>query len=134
MLSGFCIASRGIKPTIRVFGAEPLGADDAARSKVAGYRLLQTAPNSIADGLLTSLGDLTWPIIRDQVEAIFTVTEPEIVAAMRLVWERMKLVIEPSAAVGVAVVLGEEFRRLEDVRKVGVVLCGGNVTLEKLYW
>ena len=134
LLSGFCIASRGIKPTIRVFGAEPLGADDAARSKVAGSRLLQTAPNSIADGLLTSLGDLTWPIIRDQVEAIFTVTEPEIVAAMRLVWERMKLVIVPSAAVGVAVVLGEEFRRLEDVRKVGVVLCGGNVTLEKLYW
>ena len=134
LLSGFCIASRGINPTIRVFGAEPLGADDAARSKAAGSRLLQTTPNSIADGLLTSLGVLTWPIIRDQVEAIFTVTEPEIVAAMRLVWERMKLIIEPSAAVGVAVVLGEEFRRLENIRNVGVVLCGGNVTLDKLHW
>jgi threonine dehydratase/serine racemase len=94
----------------------------------------QTGPNTIADGLLTSLGQLTWPIIRDQVEAVYTVTEPQIVAAMRLVFERMKLVIEPSAAVGVAVVLGDEFRALDGVRKVGVVLCGGNVNLDRLPW
>ena len=134
LLSGFCVASRGVNPAIRVFGAEPLGADDAARSKAAGRFIPQTAPNTIADGLLTSLGELTWPIIRDQVERVFTVTEDQIRAAMRLVWERMKLVIEPSAAVGVAVVLSDEFRALAGVRKVGVVLCGGNVSLDKLYW
>ncbi|MGL6097752.1 MAG: pyridoxal-phosphate dependent enzyme, partial [Fimbriiglobus sp.] len=131
---GFCVASRGVNPSIRVFGAEPLAADDAARSKAAGTWLPQTNPQTIADGLLTSLGQLTWPIIRDRVEAIHTVTEDEIRAAMRLVWERMKLVIEPSAAVGVAVVLGPAFRELVDIEKVGVVLCGGNVALDKLFW
>jgi threonine dehydratase/serine racemase len=132
LLSGFCVASRGVNPAIRVFGAEPLGADDAARSKALGEWVPQTAPNSIADGLLTSLGQLTWPIIRDQVEGVYTVTEEQIRAALRLVWERMKLVIEPSAAVGVAVVLSDEFRALAGVRKVGVVLCGGNVVLPKM--
>jgi len=134
LLSGFAVAARGLDPAIRVFGAEPLGADDAARSKAAGTWIPQTGPNTIADGLLTSLGQLTWPIIRDQVERIFTVTEEQIISAMRLVWERMKVVIEPSAAVGVAVILSEEFRRLEGLQRVGVVLCGGNVTLDKLYW
>lgn len=134
LLSGFCVASRGLNPSIRVFGAEPLGADDAARSKAAGVLIPQTGPDTIADGLLTSLGDLTWPIIRDQVERIVTVSEAQIVAAMRLVWERMKLVIEPSAAVGVAVVLSDEFRDLAGIRSVGVVLCGGNVNLDQLPW
>lgn len=134
LLSGFCVASKGINPAIRVFGAEPLGADDAARSKAAGQWLPQTGPKTIADGLLTSTGQLTWPILRDQVEHIFTVTEEQIVAAMRLVWERVKLVIEPSAAVGVAVILSDEFRALKDIQSVGVVLCGGNVSLDKLYW
>src|SRR4051812_16637493 len=134
LLSGFCVASRGVNPSIRVFGAEPLGADDAARSKAAGTFLPQTAPNTIADGLLTSMGTLTWPIIRDLVERVFTATEDQIKLAMRLVWERMKLLIEPSAAVGVAVVLSDEFRQLAGIRKVGVVLCGGNVSLDKLYW
>ena len=134
LLSGFCVAARGVRETIRVFGAEPLGADDAARSKAAGVWVPQTAPNTIADGLLTSLGRLTWPIIRDQVEQVFTVTEEQIRFAMRLIWERMKLVIEPSAAVGVAVVLSDEFRGLAEIRKVGVVLCGGNVNLDQLYW
>jgi threonine dehydratase/serine racemase len=134
LLSGFCVASRGINPSIRVFGAEPLGADDAARSKAAGRFIPQTGPNTIADGLLTSMGELTWPIIRDLVERVFTVTEDQIRWAMRLVWERMKLVIEPSAAVGVSVVLSDEFRSLAGIGKVGVVLCGGNVSLDKLYW
>jgi threonine dehydratase len=134
LLSGFCIASRGLNPGIRVFGAEPLGADDAARSKARGEWIPQTSPNSIADGLLTSLGQLTWPVIRDQVEAVHTVTEEAIIAAMRLVWERMKLVIEPSAAVGVAVVLDEQFRALRNIQSVGVVLCGGNINLDRLPW
>ena len=83
LLSGFCVTSRGINPSIRVFGAEPLGADDAARSKAAGTFIPQTGPNTIADGLLTSLGELTWPIIRDQVEGIFTVTEDDLPAVMK---------------------------------------------------
>lgn len=133
MLSGYCVAIKGTKPAVRVFAAEPKNADDAARSMATNERQPQVPPNSIADGLLTNLGELTWPIIREHVETVFTVTEAEIVAAMRLVWERMKLVIEPSAAVGVAVVLGEAFQAT-NARRVGVVLCGGNVSLDKLYW
>jgi threonine dehydratase/serine racemase len=134
LLSGVCIVARGVKPGIRVFGAEPLGADDAARSMAAGTLIPQTAPNTIADGLLTSLGQLTWPIIRDKVERVFTVTDDQIRAAMRLVWERMKLVIEPSAAVPVAVVLADEFRSLTGIDRACVVLSGGNVNLDKLWW
>lgn len=134
LLSGTCVAARGLKPGIRVFGAEPLGADDAARSMAAGTLIPQTAPNTIADGLLTSLGQLTWPFIRDQVERIFTVTDDQIRAAMRLVWERMKLIIEPSAAVPVAVVLADEFRSLAGIDHAGVVLSGGNVNLDKLWF
>ena len=134
MLSGFCIASKGINDRIKVYGAEPLGADDAARSKAGGVWVPQTAPNTIADGLLTSLGQLTWPIVRDRVDHIFTVTEDQIRSAMRLVWERMKLIVEPSGAVGVAVVLSDEFKAREKGKAVGVCFSGGNVTLDKLYW
>ncbi len=134
LLAGCAVAARGVKPDIRVFGAEPLGADDAARSKAAGERLPQTGPNTIADGLLTSTGELTWPIIRDQVEGVFTVTDDEIRTAMRLVWERMKLIVEPSGAVGAAVALSTAFKALSGVNTVGVIFSGGNVSLDKLYW
>jgi threonine dehydratase len=134
LLSGCCIAARGLKPGIRVFGAEPLGADDAARSKAVGEWLPQTAPNTIADGLLTSTGQLTWPVIRDLVEAVFTVSDDEIRAAMRLVWERMKLIVEPSGAVGAAVALSAAFKSLAGANRVGIVFSGGNVSLDKLYW
>ena len=130
LLSGCAIAAAGL----RIFGAEPLGADDAARSKAAGQLLPQTGPNTIADGLLTGLGELTWPIVRDRVEGIFTVTDDQIRAAMRLVWERMKLIVEPSGAVGLSVALSEEFRSLPNLGKVGIILSGGNVNLDKLYW
>jgi threonine dehydratase len=134
MISGYCVALAELNPQLRVFGAEPKNADDAARSLETGNRQPAVPPNSIADGLLTNLGDLTWPIVQKQVQRIFTVSEAEIRLAMRLIWERMKLVIEPSAAVGVAVVLGAEFRQTVDAANVGVVLCGGNVQLDKLYW
>jgi len=135
MLSGVTIAAKALNSNIKVYGAEPLNADDAARSFAGKVWLPQTAPNTIADGLMTSLGQLTWPIVRDRVDGIFTVTETEIVAAMRLVWERMKLLIEPSAAVGVAVALSDAFRTAVPAdRAVGIILCGGNVTLDKLYW
>jgi threonine dehydratase len=84
--------------------------------------------------LRTSVGELTWPLLRDQVEAVLTVTEEEIVRAMRLAWERAKLLIEPSAAVAVAAVLGETFRALDGPRRVGVILSGGNADLDHLPW
>jgi threonine dehydratase/serine racemase len=133
-IAGWCIAAKGAKPSIRVFGAEPKGADDAARSKAKGEWVPQTAPDTIADGLLTSTGDLTWPVIRDQVEGIITVTDNEIRSTMRFVWERMKQVVEPSGVVGAAAILTDEFKRIEGLNKVGVVFSGGNVSLDKLYW
>jgi threonine dehydratase/serine racemase len=134
LLSGTCIAGQGLKPGLRVFGAEPFGADDAARSKAAGHLVPQTNPQTIADGLRTSLGGFTWPIIRDRVETIITVDETAIVSAMRLTWERAKLLIEPSSAVAVAAVLSEDFRKLSGLRHVGVILSGGNVDLDHLPW
>src|SRR5262245_30568966 len=122
LLSGVCVAAKALRPDIRVIAAEPAGADDAARSLAAGKIIPQTAPRTIADGLLTSLGELTWPIIRDHVERIVTVTDEAIAWAMRLTWERAKLLIEPSAAVAVAAVLGDEFRALAGLERVGVVL------------
>ncbi len=134
LLAGIAVVATALRPGIRIFGAEPQGADDAARSKQAGHVIPMTAPDTIADGLLTSLGTLTWPVLRDQVEAIVTVGEAEIVAAMRLAWERGKLLIEPSAAVALAAVLHLSFRALHGVERVGVVLSGGNVDLDRLPW
>ncbi|MCH7719796.1 MAG: pyridoxal-phosphate dependent enzyme [Planctomycetes bacterium] len=134
LLSGVCIAAKALKPAIRIFAAEPAGADDAARSMAAGRLIPQTNPNTIADGLLTSLGEHTWPIIRDHVERVITVPDDKIIEAMRLVWERMKIIIEPSAAVAVAAVLGNGFQSLDNISRVGVVLSGGNVDLNQLPW
>ncbi len=134
LLAGATIAAKAIVPDVRIFAAEPAGADDAARSKAAGTLLPQTEPRTIADGLLTSLGELTWPVLRDRVERVLTVTEDEIVAAMRLAWERGKLLIEPSAAVAVATVLSDEFRALDGLPRVGVILSGGNINLDALPW
>ena len=134
LVSGVAIAATESDPRLRVFGAEPLGADDAARSKRAGRLIAQRDPRTIADGLLTSLGERTWPVLRDRVEEVLTVSEEAIAAAMRLAWERAKLLIEPSAAVALAAVLSEEFRARPGLARVGVVLTGGNVDLERLPW
>ena len=134
LISGVSIAARGIRPDLRLFAAEPLGADDAARSRAAGTRIPQTAPATIADGLLTSLGERTWPVIRDLLDDIVTVREDEILAAMRLAWERAKLLIEPSSAVAIAAVLTPAFRARPGLGRVGVILSGGNVDLDRLPW
>lgn len=134
LLSGMSIAARSMRPGIRIFAAEPAGADDAARSLEAGRLIPQTSPDTIADGLLTSMGDLTWPVIRDHVEAVITVTDEQIVEAMRFVWERMKLVVEPSGATTVAAALDDRFSALEGISRVGVVLSGGNADLDRLPW
>ena len=132
LISGVSIAARGLDPAIRLFAAEPIGADDAARSLAAGRLIKQTNPHTIADGLLTSLGQHTWPIIRDHVERIITVADDQIIVAMRLVWERMKIIIEPSSAVAVAAVLSDEFKSLSGIARVGVILSGGNVDVRRL--
>jgi threonine dehydratase/serine racemase len=134
LVSGTSIAARGVSPRVKVFAAEPRGADDAARSKALGRRIVEQSPSTIADGLRTCLGDLTWPVVRDHVERVITVTDAEIVASMRLLWERAKLLVEPSSAVALAAVLSDEFRGLSAVERVGIVLSGGNVDLDHLPW
>ncbi|MCZ6445122.1 MAG: pyridoxal-phosphate dependent enzyme [Planctomycetota bacterium] len=134
LISGTCITGKATNPNIRVFGAEPAGADDAARSLAAGRLIPQSNPNTICDGLLTGLGELTWPIVRDHVQRIITVDDEQIIAAMRLIWQRMKLIIEPSAAVAVAAVLSDEFKSLAGLEHVGIVLSGGNADLDHLPW
>lgn len=134
LLSGTCLAARGLDSSIRIFAGEPAGADDAARSFAAGELIPQTGPNTIADGLLTSLGQRNWSIIQQHVEQIVTVSDDEIVAAMRLLWERAKLLVEPSSAVVLAAILSDQFEAASDVESVGVVLSGGNVDLERLPW
>lgn len=134
LLAGVTLAGRSLQPHLRLFAGEPLGADDAARSKTAGTLIPQMGPKTIADGLLTSLGDLTWPVLRDLVEDVITVREDEIIQAMRLAWERAKLLIEASAAVPLAAALSERFRGLRGLQRVGIVLSGGNVNLDDLPW
>ena len=130
LISGLAIAAKAINPRLRIVAAEPLGADDAARSKSAGQLVPQTNPRTIADGLLTSLGDLTWPVVRDWVDCVVTVTDDEITRAMRLLWERAKLLVEPSSAVAFAAVLTPEFQAKVAEHHVGIVLSGGNVNLD----
>lgn len=132
LLSGTAIAATELSPNIRAIGVEPAGADDATRSLAAGSIIPSLQPQTIADGLLTSLGDLTFPIIRDRVEQIVTVSEEAIVAAMKFIWERAKLIVEPSAAVPIAA-LWEQRVDLSGLR-VGVILSGGNVDLGRLPW
>lgn len=128
LLAGACLAADACAPGARVFGAEPESADDAARSLAAGRLIgMRSRPSSIADGLLVDLAQPSWEIIRHRVAGIFTVTDDEIRAAMQLAWEHLHLLIEPSAGVALAAVLSEGFRRRHDVKRIGVILSGGNV-------
>ena len=132
LLSGSAIAATESKKGIRVIAGEPEMADDAYRSMQAGKVLPSVNPRTIADGLLTSLGTLTFPIIRERVEQIVTVSETAIIESLRFVWERAKIVIEPSAAVAVAVLWEKRIDLTGS--KVGVILSGGNVDLAQLPW
>jgi threonine dehydratase len=135
LISGLATAAHGLNPKLRIFGAEPQQADDAARSKQTGTRQDATDGPTVADGLRAGLGDLTWPIVRDHVERVILVTEAEILAAMRLLWERAKLMVEPSSAVTLAALLSDEFKNLADKpNKIGILLSGGNVDLDHLPW
>ena len=134
LLAGTCLAAKGVRENIRILAAEPVGADDAQRSLAAGKIIPQTGPKTIADGLLTTLGENTWPIIRDHVERAITVSDAEIISAMRLAWERAKLLIEPSAAVALAATFTSEFQSLAGLERIGILLSGGNVDLDRLPW
>ncbi|TRX72272.1 pyridoxal-phosphate dependent enzyme [Carboxylicivirga sp. M1479] len=117
-------------PEVKIIAAEPAMASDAYQSFKSGEFHSVVNPNTIADGLRTSLGDLTFEIIKSKVHEIYTVSEQSIVAAMRLIWERMKIIVEPSSAVPLAVLL--ENKAAFKHQKVGIILTGGNVDLEKL--
>ena len=132
LISGTGIAAKGLNDRIRVLAAEPEMADDAYRSIQKGEIIPSTNPNTIADGLLTSLGRITFPIIQQHVEQIITVSEAAIIESMKFIWERSKIIIEPSAAVAVGV-LWEKKADLSGLN-VGVILSGGNVDLEQLPW
>ena len=132
LMSGTCVATHSLLPNAKLYGAEPKGADDAYRSLKEGRMLPQENPDTICDGLLTSLGENTWNILKDHLDAIYTVTDDEVIKAMRLIWERMKIIIEPSCATPVAVVLSEEFKALKGMQSIGIILTGGNVDLSKL--
>lgn len=132
LLSGLGFAACARRPAIEVWGAEPALADDAFRSLRDGRLHANSNSTTIADGLRASLSERTFGLIQRHVRGVVTVSEEQIVSAMRLIWERMKLVVEPSAAVPLAAVLAapENFRG----RRVGVVLTGGNVDLDRLPW
>ncbi len=132
LLSGTTIAAKGLKPRIKVYGAEPAGADDGARSLAAGHIIAQTDPRTIADGLRSSLGDRTFAVLSTLADGVGTVSEEAIVAAMRLTWEKLKVLIEPSAAVPLGALLE---RKLPVAgMRVGIILSGGNVDLDHLPW
>lgn len=130
LLAGTALSTHYLSPGTQVIGAEPKGADDAYRSFQAKQLIPMEGPKTIADGLLTSLGKHNFAIIMDHVAGILTVEENEIVDAMRLVYERMKLIIEPSCAVPLAALL--KHKEKFEGKKVGIILSGGNVDLGKL--
>lgn len=128
LLAGTAIAAKGLKPNIKVFGAEPANADDAFRSFRDGIIQPSVNPKTIADGLLTSLGELNFAIIKQNVDGILTATESEIKQAMRFIWERMKILVEPSAAISLAVLLSKN-KNISN-KRVGLILSGGNIDLQ----
>ena len=142
LLSGTCLGAKGIRAEIRVFGCEPERADDAYRSLTTGTLQSQDSSDTIADGLRASLAPRTFAILRRHVDRILLVSEEEIISSARLVWERMKIIIEPSSAVAIAPLLKPGVvpslnlpkRADGDAPKLGVILSGGNVDLSSLPW
>jgi len=130
LLSGTALSVKAISPKTVVIGCEPAGADDAFRSFYGDHIYPSLQPKTIADGLLTSLGEMNYPIIKKNVDAIVTVSETAIVEAMRIIWERMKIIIEPSSAVPLAAILEKKVDVAQ--KRVGIIVSGGNVDLQNL--
>ncbi len=132
LMSGTCLAARALHPALRCIGAEPAAADDAYSSLREGRIVFPKNPDTIADGLRTALCPLTFQILRSHLETILTVQEDTIIQAMRLLWERMKIIVEASAAVPLAAVL--EHPNIFHRKRVGIIISGGNVDLDRLPW
>lgn len=132
MISGTCLTLSNLAPNTRIYAAEPEQADDAYRSFKAGQIIADDAPVTVADGLKVPLKDLTWHFVSNHVTDILTVTEQEIIDAMRLIWARLKIVMEPSSAVPLAAILKN--KEVFAGHRVGVIITGGNVDLDKLPW
>lgn len=134
LISGCSIAAKGLNPRIKVIGVEPKNADDAFRSFQLGKRVPVENPNTIADGLRTSVGEKTFPIIKEFVDGIITVTEEQIIDAMKFYWERMKLIVEPSGAVPLAGLLSGTIEpSLIKGKRIGIIISGGNIDLSDFF-
>lgn len=132
MVSGCCLTLSTITPHTKIYAAEPKNADDAYRSFKAGHIIADDAPQTVADGLKVPLKELTWHFVSKHVEDILVASEEEIIEAMRLIWQRMKIVMEPSSAVPLATILKN--KHLFEGKRVAVIITGGNVDLAKLPW
>ncbi len=132
MISGTCLTLSNLAPDIKVFAAEPEQADDAMRSFKAGYLIADDAPETVADGLKVPLKELTWHFVSNHVSDILTVSEQEIIDAMKLIWKRMKVIVEPSSAVPLATIIKNKDAFAG--QSVGVIVTGGNVDLDLLPW
>ena len=132
LLSGTLLSAQGINPKIKVYGAEPLEADDTFLSLQKGEIVPNKTINTICDGLRAQIGTITFPIIQSYVEEVITLTEKEIIESMKMIWERMKIVVEPSCSITLAAVLKSSDRFAG--KKVGLIISGGNVNLERLPW
>ena len=132
MISGTCLTLSTLAPEVKVIAAEPEQADDAYRSFKAGHIIADDAPKTVADGLLVPLKDLTWHFVKNHVSEIYTASDAEIVDAMKLIWKHLRIVMEPSSAVPLATILKnpEAFAG----QRVGIIVTGGNVDLDKLPW
>ncbi len=132
MVSGTCLTLSNLAPHVEIYAAEPEQADDAYRSFKAGHIIADDAPQTVADGLKVPLKELTWHFVSNHVTDILTASDPEIVDAMKLTWQRMKTVMEPSSAVPLATILKNKDKFAG--KRVGVIVTGGNVDLDKLPW
>jgi threonine dehydratase len=132
LLSGTALSAYYFSPTTTVIAAEPINADDTYRSFKSGKIESVSPKQTIADGLRTSLGTITFPIIMDHVSGILTVSEESIIEAMRLIWTRMKIIVEPSSAVPLAAILSN--KEMFKNKKIGIIISGGNVDIDHLPW
>ncbi|MGI9421964.1 MAG: beta-hydroxyaspartate dehydratase BhcB [Hyphomicrobiaceae bacterium] len=132
MVSGTCLTSSNIAPQVAIYAAEPEQADDAYRSFKAGHIIADDAPQTVADGLKVPLKELTWHFVSRHVTDILTAGEQDIIDAMKITWQRMKIVMEPSSAVPLATILKN--KSVFAGKRVGVIITGGNVDLDKLPW
>ncbi len=132
LLSGTSIATKSLLRNAKVFGAEPAGADDAARSLRSGVRVESIVPNTIADGLRTTLSPFTFSILKQNVQDIITIDDQAIISAMKLIWERMKIIVEPSSATAFAILLENKIHLKN--QRIGIILSGGNVDFKKNYF